>query len=655
MDLTLGSRKDNFLARIAGIGGEELDPISRDELFLQAIIDNGGGGGGGSESTIAWKPTVAADGTISWTRTVSTTKPADQNIKGPKGDPGETGPTGAQGPKGDTGETGPKGDKGDPGEKGDTGDKGPAGEQGPKGDAGEGVPTGGTAGQVLRKKTGADFDTEWSNAGSGSGEENVIEIVQVNGVALVPENKTVNVEVPTTVSELSDSSNYALSSDIPDMTDYYTKAEADGLLAAKADSSDIPTNVSDLTNDSGYQDATQVQTAINSAIEGITSFDYEVVQSLPQTGVKGKIYLIDAGRTGSSVYNEYIWMDGDPAGRYELIGTTDIDLTNYYTKTEADDLLADKADTSDIPDVSGLATQAALTVGLAGKQDTLVSGTNIKTVNGQSVVGNGNLIIHQGVGDGLELNDMPTADEVTKMIDDHALLYIDGNWLVTQYYEEGEDFSIYARWGDYQRIYWFRLLGKTYPLEYVNYQEIPLQNPKLLVAVSNVSQHASFERKNADGTDYEKFNISGSDDGISVTFMDFTGATVTKSYVISPSYELCVEDVGGNVIQTGSIKIGNTKYGIYEFFYKTSALPNTNMLEYSFATLLADYTIKDFVDGTGMTSNGIFIGCGRTDGTNRAIIQQFSKNNKKMQIRTYQDFSSQTATVKIKFIGTKTV
>ena len=77
------------------------------------------------------------------------------------------------------------------------------------------------------------------------------------------------------------------------------------------------------------------------------------------------------------------------------------------------------------------------------------------------------------------------------------------------------------------------------------------------------------------------------------------------------------------------------------------------MQEYSFANLLADYTIKDFIDGTGMTSNGIFIGCGRTDGTNRAVIQQFSKNNKKVQIRTYQDFSQQTATIKIQFIGKK--
>ncbi len=45
--------------------------------------------------------------------------------------------------------------------------KGPRGEKGDKGDDGEGVAPSGLVGQVLRKKTDADFDTEW---GSGAGD-----------------------------------------------------------------------------------------------------------------------------------------------------------------------------------------------------------------------------------------------------------------------------------------------------------------------------------------------------------------------------------------------------------------------------------------------------------------------------------------------------
>lgn len=47
-----------------------------------------------------------------------------------------------------------------------------------------------------------------------------------------------------------------------------------------------------------------------------------------------------------------------------------------------------------------MATQSELDSGLAGKQATLVSGTNIKTVNGSSLLGSGNIIIEGGGGGG---------------------------------------------------------------------------------------------------------------------------------------------------------------------------------------------------------------------------------------------------------------
>ena len=75
---------------------------------------------------------------------------------------GEAGPAGPQGPKGDTGAQGPKGDPGAPGEQGPVGPKGDTGAVGP------GVPAGGTAGQILTKKSGTDYDTEWKNIEGGA-------------------------------------------------------------------------------------------------------------------------------------------------------------------------------------------------------------------------------------------------------------------------------------------------------------------------------------------------------------------------------------------------------------------------------------------------------------------------------------------------------
>ena len=59
---------------------------------------------------------------------------------------------------------------------------------------------------------------------------------------------------------------------------------------------------------------------------------------------------------------------------------------------------------------------------LAGKQDTLVSGTNIKTINGNSILGSGNLVIESGSGDYNDLTNKPSINSVSlvgnKTLDD---------------------------------------------------------------------------------------------------------------------------------------------------------------------------------------------------------------------------------------------
>lgn len=83
------------------------------------------------------------------------------------------------------------------------------------------------------------------------------------------------------------------------------------------------------------------------------------------------------------------------------------DPTNYYTKTEVDGAItaatSGKADSSTVSAINN--TLSAHTADTAihvtssdkttwsGKQDALVSGTNIKTINGNSVLGSGDIII----------------------------------------------------------------------------------------------------------------------------------------------------------------------------------------------------------------------------------------------------------------------
>lgn len=95
--------------------------------------------------------------------------------------------------------------------------------------------------------------------------------------------------------------------------------------------------------------------------------------------------LVTAGTVSADTY--YIITDAQ-AG----------DLTNYYTKTETNTLLGGKADTATT--YTKTEVDNAITAATSTKQDTLVSGTNIKTINNESLLGSGNIDIQGGGGGG---------------------------------------------------------------------------------------------------------------------------------------------------------------------------------------------------------------------------------------------------------------
>ena len=79
------------------------------------------------------------------------------------------------------------------------------------------------------------------------------------------------------------------------------------------------------------------------------------------------------------------------------------DPTQYYDKTATDNLLAKKADTATT--YTKTEVDNAITAATSTKQDQLVSGTNIRTVGGHSVLGNGNIVLmkaHVGTGNDAE-------------------------------------------------------------------------------------------------------------------------------------------------------------------------------------------------------------------------------------------------------------
>ena len=71
----------------------------------------------------------------------------------------------------------------------------------------------------------------------------------------------------------------------------------------------------------------EITQAINDAIGSITGISFEVVSELPATGESGKIYLVAHTHGAQDQYDEYIYYNG----AWEKIGSTDIDLSNYWS------------------------------------------------------------------------------------------------------------------------------------------------------------------------------------------------------------------------------------------------------------------------------------------------------------------------------------
>lgn len=151
-----------------------------------------------------------------------------------------------------------------------------------------------------------DYTTAEKNKlnGIASGAQaNVIESVKVNGTALTPSSKAVNVTVPTKVSQLSNDSGFQNA-----------------------------TQVNATITEKGYQTQSQVQSLINSAVGNVTSIKYQKVESLPATGSNGVIYLVSHSHGTQDIYDEFIWIADSKT--FEKIGNTDIDLSAYLKKAE---------------------------------------------------------------------------------------------------------------------------------------------------------------------------------------------------------------------------------------------------------------------------------------------------------------------------------
>lgn len=94
---------------------------------------------------------------------------------------------------------------------------------------------------------------------------------------------------------------------------------------------------------------TRVQSLINAGLGSISGVNFQVVQTLPATGVNGVFYLMANGEaSGSNIYDEYVWVNKgtteSPNYAFERLGTMDVDLSGYVQATDMVPLTNDEVD-----------------------------------------------------------------------------------------------------------------------------------------------------------------------------------------------------------------------------------------------------------------------------------------------------------------------
>ena len=215
-------------------------------------------------------------------------------------------------------------------------------------------------------------------------------------------------DIPTKVSELTNDSDFQTASQV----------------ATAISGINVPTKVSQLENDSDFQTGTQVSNSIATATSGLATKaeldgkqdkgDYATTAQL-----NGKQDTLVSGTNIKTVNGESLLGEGNI-----LIKSVDVDsaLSTTSENPVQNKVITNKVNTieqsitnlsntiptkvSDLTNDSGYITNAALTdlatkEEVSAKQDTLVSGTNIKTINGNSILGEGNIVIEGGGGGSL--------------------------------------------------------------------------------------------------------------------------------------------------------------------------------------------------------------------------------------------------------------
>ena len=263
-----------------------------------------------------------------------------QGIQGPKGDKGDRGAAFTyddfteyqlaqlKGPKGDTGATGAKGDKGDRGPQGIQGEKGDAGAKGEKGEKGDAFTYEDFTAEQLAALKGAKGDTGEQGP---RGEQGLTGATGPKGETGTPGVSITAITQTTTSTESS--GNNVISVKLSDNT-VHNFVVMNGAKGSRGPAGEPgPQGPKGADGTMTFEDLTAEQKESLRGPAGANGKD-------GKDGVNGK-----DGKDGE----DYVLTNADKEEIAAMVDVADIDLSEYYTKTEIDELLANLPTGGDIP------------------------------------------------------------------------------------------------------------------------------------------------------------------------------------------------------------------------------------------------------------------------------------------------------------------
>lgn len=162
-----------------------------------------------------------------------------------------------------------------------------------------------------------------------------IAVDKINNADLVPTKDSVNLVLSGGVKDAIDSLNTSIDADLETINNSITTINNNITNIVNTEiSNQIKSSIVDNLTSSETEKSLSAKQGkvLKDLIDSLANLQITIVNSLPSVGESNIIYLVKKSGTGTDVHDEYIYVEG----AWEKIGTTDIDLSDYYTKSQVD-------------------------------------------------------------------------------------------------------------------------------------------------------------------------------------------------------------------------------------------------------------------------------------------------------------------------------